>query len=209
MLNNDGFDLWAHGYDKTVALSEKNNEYPFAGYKAMLNAIFNGIMSKQQAAVLDIGIGTGVLAQKLYERGHTITGIDFSQNMLALCAEKMPQAQLIQADLTTGIPQQLQQTRYDFIIATYSLHHLDEQQKHLFLQQLIPLLNESGKIFIGDISFQTIEHLNACYEKNKHHWDSDEFYFVADTFIAQLAPVFTVDYEPFSECGGIFTLQVK
>lgn len=33
MLSKQGFDLWAKDYDKTVQLSEENNEYPFAGYK--------------------------------------------------------------------------------------------------------------------------------------------------------------------------------
>jgi putative AdoMet-dependent methyltransferase len=37
MLNSTGFDLWANGYDKSVNLSEKNDEYPFAGYRDLLN----------------------------------------------------------------------------------------------------------------------------------------------------------------------------
>ena len=37
MLNNQEFDLWADGYDKSVALAEENDEYPFAGYKKILN----------------------------------------------------------------------------------------------------------------------------------------------------------------------------
>lgn len=28
LLDNKGFDLWADGYDKSVELSEKSNEYP-------------------------------------------------------------------------------------------------------------------------------------------------------------------------------------
>ena len=27
MLDSKGFDLWANGYDKSVNLSEENNEY--------------------------------------------------------------------------------------------------------------------------------------------------------------------------------------
>lgn len=39
MLNNQEFDLWADDYDKSVALAEENDEYPFAGYKKILNII--------------------------------------------------------------------------------------------------------------------------------------------------------------------------
>lgn len=36
MLNNTGFDLLADGYDEIVKL----NEYPFVGYKDVLDTIY-------------------------------------------------------------------------------------------------------------------------------------------------------------------------
>ena len=82
MLDNKGFDLWAHGYDKSVQLSEENNEYPFAGYKDVLNTIYNLVHRKENAKVLDIGFGTGILTKKLYNDGYEIFGIDFSERMI-------------------------------------------------------------------------------------------------------------------------------
>lgn len=41
MLDNKGFDLWADGYDKSVGVSDEDGTYPFAGYKDILNEIFN------------------------------------------------------------------------------------------------------------------------------------------------------------------------
>ena len=41
MLNNRGFDLWADDYDKSVSLSDEDGTYPFAGYKVILNEIYN------------------------------------------------------------------------------------------------------------------------------------------------------------------------
>ena len=69
MLNKEGFDLWADDYDKAVGLSDEENTYPFAGYKEVLGGIFQTIMQKKSAAVLDIGFGTGTLTTKLYEHG--------------------------------------------------------------------------------------------------------------------------------------------
>ena len=43
MLNNTGFDLWADGYDKSVGLSDENDRYPFAGYRAMMNALYQRV----------------------------------------------------------------------------------------------------------------------------------------------------------------------
>ena len=74
MLNYKGFDLWADDYDKSVGLSDENGTYPFAGYKAVLNEIYNRVLSCSKKAVLDIGFGTGTLTTKLYERGFRIFG---------------------------------------------------------------------------------------------------------------------------------------
>ena len=59
MLDQRGFDLWANDYDKAVGISDEEKTYPFAGYKDVLGRIFQIIMKKQNAAVLDIGFGTG------------------------------------------------------------------------------------------------------------------------------------------------------
>ncbi|WP_238542907.1 class I SAM-dependent methyltransferase [Lysinibacillus boronitolerans] len=88
LLNKEGFDLWADGYDQTVQHSEEKYQYPFAGYKEILNKIFNEVMAVPASTVLDIGFGTGVLTAKLYEQGHSIYGFDFSANMIAIAKEK-------------------------------------------------------------------------------------------------------------------------
>ena len=90
MLNQTGFDLWADGYDKSVGLSDEKNTYPFAGYKAVLGTIYQTVMEKPNAVVLDVGFGTGTLTAKLYENGCTIYGQDFSARMIELASEKLP-----------------------------------------------------------------------------------------------------------------------
>ena len=209
MLNKQGFDLWADNYDQTVQLSEEKNEYPFAGYKAILNNIYNEVMAKSNASVLDIGIGTGVLAKKLYENDHQITGVDFSEKMLENTQLKMPNAQLINWDINEGVPEGLKDSAYDFIVSTYTLHHLTDVQKVQFIKDLSNYLKPNGKIVIGDISFETQVHLQACKVKNSSHWDADEFYFVYDEFASAISDLFQIDYEQISECGGLFKLSVK
>ena len=103
MLNAKGFDLWADGYDRSVQLSEASDEYPFAGYKDVLNAVYRAVHARAHASVLDLGFGTGVLTAKLYAEGYAVSGVDFSPRMIALAQVKMPGARLIQADFTQGI----------------------------------------------------------------------------------------------------------
>lgn len=47
MLDKNGFDLWADGYDKTVGISDEENTYPFAGYRDVLGSIFQAIWKNQ------------------------------------------------------------------------------------------------------------------------------------------------------------------
>lgn len=46
MLDREGFDLWADGYDKTVGLSDEEGSYPFTGCRQILNEIYNSKMQK-------------------------------------------------------------------------------------------------------------------------------------------------------------------
>ena len=90
MLTEREFDLWADRYDKSVALSESENAYPFAGYKNVLNAVYRAVRESGARRVLDVGFGTGVLTQRLYLDGCMICGVDFSQEMLQIARTKMP-----------------------------------------------------------------------------------------------------------------------
>ena len=107
MLDKTGFDLWADDYDKAVGVSDEEKTYPFAGYKDVLGRIFQAVMEKQNATVLDIGFGTGTLTTKLYEHGCVIYGQDFSSRMIDLAIKKMPDANLYQGDFTQGLAEPL------------------------------------------------------------------------------------------------------
>ncbi len=204
MLNHTGFDLWADSYDKSVGLSDETNTYPFAGYKFILNRIYNNVLSHTGKTVLDIGFGTAVLTSKLYANGCTIYGQDFSSRMIELAQDKMPDAKLYEGDFSHGLVEALKQNKYDAIIATYSLHHLTDQQKVPFLKDLLQLLNDGGSIYIGDVAFETRSLLEQCRMQAGDGWDEDEIYFVYDELKEQLP---TMQFEKISDCAGILSLQ--
>ena len=204
MLNSKGFDLWAGEYDKSVGLSDACDTFPFAGYKAILTEIYNKVLSCPGKSVLDIGFGTGTLTSKLYEQGCCISGQDFSGKMIELAQKKMPKAKLYQGDFSRGLVKDLKQLKYDAIIATYSLHHLTDEQKISFLAELLPLLNEEGCIYIGDVAFATREELEKCKLQAGDEWDETEIYFVFDE-LKEFLPKLV--FEPMSYCAGILTLR--
>ena len=205
MLNQTEFDLWAEGYDKSVGLSDEGNTYPFAGYRAVLGTIFQTIMKKPKAVVLDVGFGTGTLTAKLYENGCTIYGQDFSARMIELASEKMPNAHLYQGDFTQGLVEPLLEQRYDFIVATYSLHHLTDEQKVSFLRMLRDHLNPGGQLLIGDVAFENRSQLEQCRKDVGDEWDDDEIYFVVDELKKDFP---TLAFSRISYCAGILSLAL-
>ena len=204
MLNNKEFDLWADGYNKTVGISDEENTYPFAGYKKTLGFVFQTIMEAPNAVVLDIGFGTGTLTTKLYERGCTVYGQDFSSRMIALASEKMPDAHLYQGDFTKGLVNPLRSVRYDYIVATYSLHHLTDVQKSGFLSDLRNCLKGNGKIIIGDVAFETLKDIEQCKRKTGDTWDEDEIYFVVEELRKDFP---CLSFTQMSDCAGVLILD--
>ena len=117
----------------------------------------------------------------------------------------MPGAYLYQGDFTKGLVEPLRYYRYDFIVATYSLHHLTDEQKVSFLNTLQGCLNENGQILIGDVAFETREKLEQCREAAGDEWDDEEIYFVADELKHSFP---NLSFLQVSHCAGILTLTL-
>ena len=206
MLDNKGFDLWADGYDKSVQLSEEDDEYPFAGYKDVLNTIYNIVHKREKARILDIGFGTGILTKKLYDDGYEIYGIDFSQNMIEIAKEKMPLASLIKYDFSKGLPEEIKDNSFDYIISTYAMHHLEDVEKNEFIEKLENYLNRDGKIIIGDIAFKTRELLEKCKTNYNEYWDDEEIYFVFEELKESLFNK-NISFTEISHCSGVIQIS--
>ena len=209
MLDNNGFDLWADTYDESVDNSDKNNTYPFAGYERLINTILKNLIKIKKLAVLDIGIGTGKLSTELYKNGYQITGIDFSEEMLKVCNEKMPLAKLVQHDFSKGLPDDIKYEKFDYIVSTYAFHHLNDIDKIIFIKKLLENLNKNGLIIIGDVAFQTRKQLNECKLINKNGWDDEEYYIVYDEIKNNLDNICNIEFKKISNCAGIIICMNK
>lgn len=177
---------------------------PYAGYKQILNEVYNSVLTLKGKNILDIGFGTGTLTVKLYEQGCHIWGQDFSEKMIELAKSKMPEANLYQGDFSQGLAEELKQNRYDAIIATYSLHHLTDEQKVGFIKSIVPLLKDGGCIYIGDVAFDSHTEMEKSKALIGDKWDDEEIYFMVDAIIKVFPPI---KFERFSFCAGLFTIE--
>ena len=189
MLDSLGFDRWADQYDDAVRASDRADAYPFAGYGSVLDEICRRILTRPAA--------------RLYAGGCEIFGQDHSRRMLEIASAKMPLAHLYQGDFSRELAEPLRQRKYDFIVATYALHHLTDPQKVALLTSLRELLESGGAILVGDISFPTRADLERCRREAGDEWDEEEIYLVAEELRAAFP---SADYLPLSRCGGVLTL---
>ena len=154
--------------------------------------------------VLDIGFGTAVLTKKLYDDGLEIHGQDFSKNMLDIALQKMPKSKLYEGDFAKAIDKNILNEKYDAILATYSIHHIIDAEKKDFLLTLLSLLNDGGKIFIGDVSFTDVASLESCREDSRDYWDDDEYYIVYESIKKDFPKAI---FEKISFCSGVLILE--
>jgi putative AdoMet-dependent methyltransferase len=203
MRDSEGFDLWADKYDEHVRQYEREGGYPFAGYGEVHERIFRIVTEKRSAVVLDLGFGTGTLTARLYDAGCEVFGQDFSKKMLEAAAEKMPGAKLYLGDLKDGLAEPLRRQTFDFVIATYALHHLTDPQKISLLRELRGHLRVGGAILVGDVSFPDAAARETCRSAAGDEWDTDEYYAAFDELARELPGL---KFEQVSLCAGIMTL---
>jgi len=86
----DVFDAWANDYDSAV---DSGSSFPFAGYAAVLSTVVRYADVEAPHTVLDVGTGTGNLAQRFAPTGCTLWGIDFSDATLEQACRKVPEMQ--------------------------------------------------------------------------------------------------------------------
>ena len=204
MTDNDRlpiFERWAARYDQSV----QADQGIFASYDQVLAEVVRAAGLEAGMRVLELGVGTGNLAQRLVALGCQVWGVDFSPAMLAIAREKVPQVTLVQMDLTGEWPSVLQQ-RFDRIVANFVLHEFDLATKVSLLRRLVTdHLVVHGRIVIGDVAFATAA---ARHESGAEAWDEDEFYWAADeTAVACAGSDLAISFQPVSWCTGVFAFE--
>lgn len=206
----DLFDRLSTTYDQDVIDCDNRGLFPFAGYQKVIDLIADIINSRRDTStisLLDLGIGTGYLSSKLFPERLSIDGIDQSEKMLEIASLKVPNANLYLFDFRLGLPEEIRHHQYDFIVSTYAMHHLDEEEFLNYLSFLVDRLNPFGKIIIGDIMFQNAPEKEACRQANKKVWDDSENYHVFHRVKEKFKKNLSINYMKMSFCSGIIIIE--
>lgn len=196
------FDRWAAAYDQDV----QSGGFPFEGYARMLGEILTRSAVRPGLRVVDIGAGTGNLAQRFSMAGCTVTGLDFSGEMLAIARRRFPHLTLAQADLRGPWPPEIS-GRFDRIVSAYVFHHFPLDEKVSLLRSLADeRLEPGGRMMIGDVAFKDESAQAAVRGQQGEAW-SEEYYWIMDAALPALrAAGFQAAYTPISFCAGLVEL---
>ena len=143
-------DSYTEVYDTWV----QNESNPMrAGYDQTLNWVAETSNSYNPSHILEMGTGTGALT-KLLKSFNTVVCVDASIEMIKKAQTKLLNLNNIQFKICDFLEFfDSNSTKFDMLVSTYALHHLEDDEKEIFFQKAIPALKTNGHILIGDIMF--------------------------------------------------------
>ncbi|MGR9047344.1 MerR family transcriptional regulator [Halobacillus faecis] len=144
------FDDQAEDYDDNIKTT---------GYRFNVHEHYEEALAKVHAWVgaspgergVDIGAGTGNLTGLFLRQENSMIAVDQSKEMLKVCAKKHPQT-----DTRLGhfLSLPLNDKETDFVVSSYALHHLTDEDKELALAEMDRILADKGRVVIADLMFR-------------------------------------------------------
>ncbi len=99
--------------------------------------------------VLDLGCGTGTLAELCVQQGANVVGIDANEGMLNIAKINSPETIIVHSNLA-NVDNHFTPESFDVIVSTLVFSELsDAERTHIFKQMKV-LLKKNGRIYIAD-----------------------------------------------------------
>ena len=147
VLSRQHFDVLAEQYDDLFVAHMYDYDITHEMILTMLP-----FPSTRPVRVLELGVGTGNLTQKILTRfpNSTVVGYDLSEQMLAQARVKLAafevRLQLCQGDISqTVFP-----GPFDAVVSAIAVHHVPLPSKPILFHRLYPALHPGGVLVLGD-----------------------------------------------------------
>ncbi|MHA1784446.1 MAG: class I SAM-dependent methyltransferase [Candidatus Helarchaeota archaeon] len=120
---------------------------------------------KKKIKIIDLGCGTGTLAQKLKQKypNAVIICLDVAEGMINLAKQKLEQYSDIKFQVKDLHNHEFKE-KYDLIISSLALHHLlGDENKKKFFEKIIQHLSPGGYFYNVDVVLGANEFLEKLY----------------------------------------------
>lgn len=117
----------------------------------------------QNAAVLDVGTGPGVLLAELarLRPDLTLTGVDLSPDMVTAAAKNLRGRATVRFGDVSQLP--FEDRSFDVVASSFSLHHWDNPEAAA--PQLVRVLRPGGSALIYDFAWAPFDKVNHIKER--------------------------------------------
>ncbi len=204
-------DNQAEFYDAKVNIDALNQfDYIREKYFEIHDEVLKSAELRLNEEVLDIGIGTALLEEKI-DQNLKIYGIDISSEMIRKAKEKELNIELKKGSFT-NIPYEA--SRFDKIISCFAFHHLSDSEKIEAIYEMSRVLKKSGKIIIADfMCFDELQRLDLIEKfKEENRMDmieemDDENFTHIEKFLKEIEPIgFKSEFRQLSTISWILSL---
>ncbi|HOO96844.1 MAG TPA: class I SAM-dependent methyltransferase [Caldisericia bacterium] len=181
------FDNWANTYDTDV----RQSDWLHAKYDKALQLVSDKIKesadhNNKPVRVLDVGAGTGNLAQKLLPDDRIdYTPIEPSKEMRRVFKTKFPKMKVHNAKLPN-----LKSfwSEFDVVVSTYVVHHVNYEDVPEMVGNLAKSIDDHGAVMLVDVMFESESKKNECIDDLEKQGNTeltkeikDEFFHYIDT----------------------------
>ncbi len=144
---DEAFDVVEAGYDRLAGVYSEER----AGFDnwAEVNAFATAL--PERARVLDAGSGTGTpVARHLSQAGHSVVGIDISEEMLATARRNAPEATFQRMNMTAI---DFSEGSFDGVISCYAIIHVPREHHGRIFESFRRILKPGGVVLASVASW--------------------------------------------------------
>ncbi|MGH1538702.1 MAG: class I SAM-dependent methyltransferase [Gammaproteobacteria bacterium] len=136
------------------------------------NDLLDNFSVNSGESLIDFGCGTGVLAIQAALRGVNVIAIDISPAMLAYATSKAKEASVSSIDFIHSgfLNYEHSAGGVDYIVTSFSFHHLPDYWKGIALKRMNAMLNSNGHLYIQDVVISeenSVENINSFIESQE------------------------------------------
>ena len=137
----------------------------FVGVRKMVHNLLEINLKNKKLKILDVGCGTGGLMDELTQKGHSVWGLDISQEALEFCALRGHIN--LKLGSATSIP--FEDQSFDVVTGIGVIEHLEDDDK--FLKEVRRVLRPGGSFVMLTSSFQWLWSMHdvANFHKRRYY----------------------------------------
>ena len=123
--------------------------------------------------VLDVGCGAGVKSEYLINKGLKVVGIDFSEKMIEIAKQRMPDNKFLAVDILEPIKIKEQ---FDGIFAQAVLLHIPKKDIKRVISNLVSILKPKGYLYIAVKGLKDGQEEEKIIKENDYGYEYERFF---------------------------------